>query len=57
MKVTFRETNYKTVEVPEGTTTEELEKMVQNGDVIVGDTTETEYAVRYENKKAWYGIC
>lgn len=54
MKVTFKETNYKEVEVPDGTSLEELVKMVENCDVIVGDTTEADYEVNVNGE--WYSI-
>ena len=54
MTVTFKETNYTEVEVPDGTSLEELEKMIENYDVIVGDTTEADYEVNVNGE--WYSI-
>lgn len=54
MKVIFKEINYKEVEVPDGTSLEELEKMVENCDLIVGDTTEADYEVNVNGE--WYSI-
>ena len=54
MKVIFKEINYKEVEVPDGTSLEELGKMVENYDVIVGDTTEADYEVNVNGE--WYSI-
>lgn len=61
MLVTFRETSYKTVEVPDNTTVEELNAMVINGDVIVYDTNGTadsysEYDVSLDNCETWIDL-
>lgn len=51
MKVIFKKINYKEVEVPDGTS---LEELVENCDVIVGDTTEADYEVNVNGE--WYSI-
>ena len=56
MLVTFRETNYKTVEVPDGTSIEELNAMVELGTVVIGDTTDADYHVSLDNCKTWVGL-
>ena len=48
MLVTFRETNYKMIEVPDGTSLEALNDMIATCDVIIVDTNDTEYAVKME---------
>ena len=48
MLVTFRETNYKMIEVPDGTSLEALNDMIATCDVIIADTNDTEYAVKME---------
>ena len=53
MLVTFRETNYKTVEVPDGNSIEELNTMVELGTVVIGDTTDADYHVSIDNCTTW----
>lgn len=44
MKICIREINYKEVTVPDNTTREDIEAMIRNTDVVVGDTTDSEYS-------------
>lgn len=56
MLVTFRETNYKTVEVPDDISIEELNSMVELGIVVIGDTTDADYHVSLDGCKTWVGL-
>ena len=47
MKVIIREINYKEVDVPIDTTIFDIEDMIRNGDVVVGDTLDSEYSVKF----------
>lgn len=56
MLVTFRETNYKTVEVPDNCTVEELNAMVEIGSVVIGDATDADYHASLDNCKTWIDL-
>ena len=56
MVVTFREINYKTIDVPDGTSIEQLDEMITLGNVIVGDTNDTEYAVKLEENEEFISL-
>lgn len=51
MKIIVKETNYKIVEVPDDTTLCDIERMIQSCEVIIGDTTDTEYSVKFPDKE------
>lgn len=44
MKINIREINYKEITVPDDITREGIEAMIRNTDVVVGDTTDSEYS-------------
>lgn len=51
MKICIREINYKEVTVPDDTTREDIEAMIYNSDVVVGDTTSSEYSYEVFNER------
>ena len=53
MKILVREINYKEVDVPVDTTKCDVANMIQSNEVIVGDTTDTEYEVKFPESKNW----
>ena len=57
MKVIIREINYKEVDVPIDTTIFDIEDMIRNGDVIVGDTLDAEYSVKFPGSKDYEYVC
>lgn len=54
MQVTIREINYKTVEVPDDYTVDDIANMIQNCEVVVGDTTDSEYECRFSRNDNWH---
>ena len=57
MKVIIREINYKEVDVPIDTTIFDIEDMIRNGDVVVGDTLDSEYSVKFPESKDYEYVC
>ena len=53
MKILVREINYKTVEVPNDFTKYDVEDMIQDGEIVIGDTTDTEYQVKFPGRRSW----
>ena len=53
MKILVREINYKEIEVPNGVTRFDVENMIQNCEVVTGDTTDTEYEVKFPESENW----
>ena len=56
MLVTFRETNYKTVDVPDNITIEELNDMVALCKVVIADTMDTDYHASLDDRKTWIDL-
>lgn len=50
MKILVREINYKEIEVPNDVTRFDVENMIQNCEVVISDTTDTEYEVKFPRK-------
>ena len=57
MRIVIREINYREVEVPENTTIDDVEDMIREGDIIVGDTVDSDYSVLFLNKKQYEHVC
>ena len=57
MKVIIREINYKEVDVPINTTIFDVEDMIRNGEVVVGDTVDSEYSVKFPESKDYEYVC
>lgn len=57
MKIIVREINYKEIDVPIDTTVFDVEDMIRNGDVIVGDTIDAEYHVKFPESNDWEYVC
>ena len=57
MKIIIREINYKEVEVPIDTTIFDVEDMIKNGEVIVGDTVDSEYSVKFPESEDYEYVC
>ena len=57
MKVIIREINYKEVDVPIDTTIFDIEDMIRNGDVIVGDTLDAENSVKFPESEDYEYVC
>lgn len=53
MKILVREINYKEIEVPNDVTRFDVENMIQNCEVVIGDTTDTEYEVKFPESENW----
>lgn len=53
MKILVREINYKEIEVSNGVTKFDVENMIQNCEVVTGDTTDTEYEVKFPESENW----
>lgn len=51
MKILVKEINYKEIEVPNDITRFDVENMIQNCEVVIGDTTDTEYEVKISRKR------
>ena len=57
MRIVIREINYREVEVPDNTTIDDVEDMIREGDIIVGDTVDSDYSVLFPNKKQYEHVC
>ena len=57
MKVIIREINYKEVDVPINTTIFDVEEMIRNGEVVVGDTVDSEYSVKFPESEDYEYVC
>ena len=57
MKIIIRESNYKEVEVPIDTTIFDIEDMIRNGEVVVGDTVDSEYSVKFPESEEYEYVC
>lgn len=57
MKVIIREINYKEVDVPIDATIFDIEDMIRNGDVVVGDTLDSEYSVKFPESEDYEYVC
>lgn len=53
MKILVREINYKEIEVPNDVTRFDVENMIQNCEVVIGDTTDTQYEVKFPESENW----
>lgn len=53
MKILVREINYKVIDVPKDVTQFDIERMIQDCEVIVGDTTDTDYQVKFPESEDW----
>lgn len=57
MRIVIREINYREVEVPDNTTIDDVEDMIREGDIIVGDTVDSDYSVLFPDKKQYEHVC
>ena len=57
MRIVIREINYREVEVPDNTTIDDVEDMIREGDIIVGDTIDSDYSVLFPDKKQYEHVC
>ena len=57
MKVIIREINYKEVDLPINTTIFDVEDMIRNGEVVVGDTVDSEYSVKFPESEDYEYVC
>ena len=57
MRIVIREINYREVEVPDNTTIDDVEDMIREGDIIVGDTVDLDYSVLFPDKKQYEHVC
>lgn len=57
MKIIIREINYKEVDVPIDTTIFDVENMIRNNDVVVGDTLAADYEVKFPESEKWEYVC
>ena len=57
MKVVIREINYREVDVPIDTTIFDIEDMIRNGEVVVGDTLDSEYSVKFPESEDYEYVC
>ena len=57
MGIVIREINYREVEVPDNTTIDDVEDMIREGDIIVGDTVDSDYSVLFPDKKQYEHVC
>lgn len=53
MKILVREINYKEIEVPNDVTRFDVENIIQNCEVAISDTTDTEYEVKFPESENW----
>lgn len=53
MKILVREINYKEIEVPNDVTRFDVENMIQNCEVVISDTTDIEYEVKFPESENW----
>ena len=57
MKIIIREINYKEVDVPIDTIIFDVEDMIRNGEVVVGDTLDSEYSVKLPESEDYEYVC
>lgn len=53
MKILVREINYKEIEVPNDVTRFDVENMIQNCEVAIVDTIDTQYEVKFPESENW----